>query len=323
MFQLGNSTASSKTTHNKDEGAPLLYFIDALNSESYINPITPIPSRVDKLFLGQSCGFIIPTQFSTVKIADLEYTFNLHLLYEKFLENFLFYARVISQQIRKRLVFKNVEVWWEKSNRYVPMIRNYQEDIDFILRSYLEAFKWYKTGMENDQALRNYSDMLIKYFSEKIEYNSIEIRYKNKLDFKKMFHVKDEYRYPNVVKYDNFDIISETYRKKLCIPIFIYDDLLECLLYNKQILDLRINPSLSPEDVGVVTNEDLEEKYKEAKELKIYNLDFLEKENYIITTPPISDPKIPIRDFKKYILDQDIRSIYNRLEDLELTQFLN
>lgn len=321
MFPSLMKMSPRRASHDKSEGAPLLYFIDVLESDSFINPITPIPSRVDKLFFEQSCGFFLPTQYPVVSIDDQNYSINFSLLYNKLIENFLFYARHVAGHMQKSLTVSNVEKWWAITSQSIPMIISYREDIDFILRAYLEGFKLFHSGTSEEESLLEYNNLLINYLNTKIEYNSIEVNYKQSSSYQKMFKVKDNYRYPNVVDYDNFEFYKKKTKRKNCVPIFVYDDLLECVLYNKQILNLRLNPDIQAEDINLNPEADLDNLKKTAEDAKLFSYQDLFDQNYIIPVD-FTEKKIDLGVYSEWVYNIDIVTIYDQLDDLEYRRFL-
>ena len=313
---------STKSSIRADS-APFIFFIDILKNNSYLNPIIPIPSRIDKIYAGEMTGIIFPTQILSINIEGRIYSIDLQETYSQLIENLLFYANYVSTTLNQPLSLRSVNQWWERTRRASHLILSYQEDLDFILRAYLEGFKWKMQGEDEEHALLKYIELLINYFQQKLEYNAIQISYHQNNIFKKMYKKKKDFLYPDIVKFDVYDKIRKSYNQKVFIPILVYDDLLECLLYNQLILQLKLDPSKSPSDVGLRDQSALEAKYKVANESEFILFSDLVKMGILKEEKHPKEIKQTEINYD-HILDQiNPEKIFDKLDELEYAQFLD
>ena len=122
----------------KADSAPFIFIIDILKNNSYLNPIIPIPSRIDKIYSGEMTGIIFPSQIPSVRIGDRKFSIDLQKTYSQMIENLLFYANYVSMTLNQPLSLRAVNRWWDRTRRASHLIISYQEDLNFILRAYLE-----------------------------------------------------------------------------------------------------------------------------------------------------------------------------------------
>ena len=109
----------------KADSAPFIFFIDILKNSSYLNPIVPIPSRIDKIYAGEMTGIIFPTQIPRLELAGKFYSINLEKTYTQLIENLLFYANYVSMPLNQSLSLKWIYRWWERSHRISHLILSF------------------------------------------------------------------------------------------------------------------------------------------------------------------------------------------------------
>ncbi|MHA1474000.1 MAG: hypothetical protein ACTSQ5_02310 [Promethearchaeota archaeon] len=160
-------------------------------------------------------------------------------------------------------------------------IKSYEEDLSFILQSYLESYKSYRSGLKLEEALLQYCNSIITYCNEKIEQNLIKFNYKKKEKASSMYKMNKGKFYPNICEYDIFNYQKKHIFRKAFIPLLIYDDLLECFLFNKLILQLKLNPNLSFEEIGLSNQEELEEQLDSLKNFKLIGFEDLIKKDLL------------------------------------------
>ena len=88
-----------------------------------------------------------------------------------------------------------------------------------------------------------------------------------------MYKIKNEHYFPDIFEYDIEEMVKgkKKIRRKAFIPIMIYDDLLECFLFNQMQLEKMMNEKNEPKE------EDIEEQVEEIRELISFDT-LIEKE---------------------------------------------
>jgi len=265
----------TKIPVKRSDGAPLLFFMDVISSD-FPNPILPMPLRIDMVSNGLPTNFIFPKKSTSIQIENEMYTYNYLNLYRFYLKNLVFYSKrthlkVTSQNLKE----DTIKRWWELSRNFKPKIPTYSKDLEFILETYLKAFKSYKLSNDLPAALMEYTNQLIDYCNSRLESNVIEIYYKQDLLGKRMYKIKKGHYFPDIFEFDVQDIVKGKIRRKAFIPIMLYDDLLECFLFNQMQLEKMINKKNENEE---------EEKIKDQEEKipELIPFDYLIENNIII-----------------------------------------
>jgi hypothetical protein len=84
--------------------------------------------------------------------------------------------------------------------------------------------------------LVKYCDVIVEYFKEIIEGNVFTIIENGTPIDKQLYLVKKEKYYPEIIQFKVEDEVSYRPKTKRFVPYLIYDDLLDCFAYNRQIL---------------------------------------------------------------------------------------
>ncbi len=332
MFSRNFKKIPTKINFKRSDGAPMIFFIDVI-SNNFPNPILPMPSRIDMVSNGYPTNFILPKKRISVKIEQDFYTYDYKKLYFSFLHNIIFYSKQVYQEITfRRLEQKTLERWWDKSVKSEAKIPSYYHDIEFLLETYLNSFKLYKETNDELGALLKYCNSVIDYCNERLESNRIDIYYNKKLIEKRMYKIKREQYYPDILEYDYQILGTDKIQRKAFVPIMIYDDLLECFLFNKMQIEKIIekntgisNPDLLKrkiEEKSIEKSENNEESDKESGEEsddKVYSIisfDDLIRENIIVKNP--IDKKTSINSLE--IINKFSLSDFNEIKSIRNNQ---
>ncbi len=243
MFFQDKKEILTKIPVKRSDGAPLIFFMDVISSD-FPNPILPMPLRIDMVTNGLPTNFIFPKKTTSIQIGNDIYTYNYFNLYRFFLKNLIHYSKKTHLKVSYQdLKEKTIQKWWELSRNLKAKIPTYSHDLEFILEAYLEAFKSYKLSNDLHAALMDYTNKLIDYCNTRLESNVIEIYYKQDLLGKRMYKIKKEHYFPDIFEYDVEEMVKgkKKIRRKAFIPIMIYDDLLECFLFNQMQLEKILN----------------------------------------------------------------------------------
>ena len=185
MFTRPKDHIPTKFPSKKSDLAPIVFFIDVLESESFGNPILPIPVRVDRISNGLGTLLVFPRKFPTISINGLSFGFNPETVVSSLIENSYQY----SNQKHKEIILtpsnpKKVLSWSSSTQDFSKSeIRTFSEDMEFLLQLYLEQFKKFKSGVdgyEEKELLIGYCKKGIKYLQSRVESNEIEIIEKKK-----------------------------------------------------------------------------------------------------------------------------------------------
>ena len=227
----------------RSDGAPSILFIDVINSD-FPYPVLPMPARIDMVTNALPTNFIFPEKTTTIRIENELYTYDYINLYRFFSKNLIHYSKKTHLKVTfQDLKEDTIKRWWDLSRNMTPKIPTYSQDLEFILKTYLEAFKSYKSSNDLHAALMEYINNIIDYCNSRLESNVIEIYYKQALTGKRMYKIKKDHYFPDIFEYDVEEIVKgkKKIRRKAFIPIMIYDDLLECFLYNQLQFEKIIN----------------------------------------------------------------------------------
>lgn len=280
MFFQDKKKILTRIPVKRSDGAPMIFFMDVINSD-FPNPILPMPLRIDMVTNGLPTNFIFPKKSTSIRIENEIYTYNYLNLFRFYLKNLIHY----SKRTHLKVTFQNlkedtIKRWWDLSRNLIGKIPTYSKDLEFILETYLKAFRSYKLSNDLPSALMEYTNKLVDYCNSRLESNAIELYYKQDLIGKRMYKIKKEHYFPEIFEYDVEEIVKgkKKIRRKAFIPIMLYDDLLECFLFNQMQLEKMIN------EKNEVKEEVEEEKIKDQDE-KIHELisfDYLIENNIII-----------------------------------------
>lgn len=304
MFSRNLKKIPTRINFKKSDGAPMIFFIDVI-SNNFPNPILPMPSRIDMVSNGYPTNFILPKKRISIKFEQDFYTYDYNKLYFSFLQNLIFYSKQKYLEITfRKLEQQTLEKWWDKSIKSEAMIPSYYQDIEFVLEAYLNAFKLYKETNDELGALLDYCNKIIDYCNERLKSNIIEIYYKEKLIEKRMYKIKRDHYFPDIFEYDYQILGTDKTQRKAFVPIMIYDDLLECFLFNKMQIENIINKNTAipnPDLLNEKTEVEILEKIGKSEENEepeepeeiIYNIisfDDLIREKIIVKNPIDREP---------------------------------
>ncbi|UCC18589.1 MAG: hypothetical protein JSV62_10830 [Promethearchaeota archaeon] len=275
----------------KFDAAPFFFYIDVFPPEYLspskphlesliksikINPIMPLPMRVDRVFNGEKSILIRPREpisdlISEEFIAIINPTPFLQIGIEKLLYFTEIRAR---EKLFLPLTSERVKKWWRSSRLLYGNISYVEKDFSDFLKAYLYTIV--KTHVEEDDLAKSAIDYC-KYIAEtckkRLEQNKIiiEVRgeqlnvnlYKRKdISYYTKFKKKEETQYlPELIDIEVYDlsekgftgnddrskIIGELKSKRIkYIPLLFYEDLLECMLQNLKNLENNSNKILDP-----------------------------------------------------------------------------
>ncbi|QEE17253.1 hypothetical protein DSAG12_03085 [Promethearchaeum syntrophicum] len=303
----------SKIPSRSSDGAPMIFFIDIFPSEMLSNPIMPLPMRIDKISNGEPTLTIFPEDVYSKTYNGQVITYNYHKLYSHFFQNLVYFAKKKYRElVHRKLTKDKIQKWWEKSKPLIAQIPDYSRDMTFILKSYLDAYVDFLNSQNSDQALLLYIKTMIDYCQKRIDENTIQLYYKGKIKEDRMYKIKKEHYFPDIVE---FDIVNElenkTYRKAV-VPIMFYDDLLECFLYNDMQLKKKLGIYEEDEEEEVIdevndNKKSLAEQPKEEqnyREMETISFEKIIESNLIIHISP--------EEFKS--MPKNIREIVNEIE---------
>ncbi|MCF2140196.1 MAG: hypothetical protein K9W44_09110 [Candidatus Lokiarchaeota archaeon] len=317
MFNRSASTSKPKLIHRKNEAAPMFFFIDQIESPNFPFPILPMPVRIDRIISKLPTLFIFPHKKSIISFQNKNFSYDYTRLYSLLITNLLKYTE---QKYRtlffKQLSFDLIEIWWNESKNLVSRIHSYSEDLSFILDSYLNAYIRSLEGLDFKQALIGHIDEIIEYCNSKFSENKISIDYKKKKILKNLYKKKGDYIFPDIIQTDIFDLKRMKTFQKAFVPMLLYDDLLECYLYNKKLID----PD-GFEQLEDAPNPDQSGKNKERKKRFLSNI-FKKSANSLDSdNSPNEDEEISIREQKDSdsLNKSDVNIInFQKLIDLEI-----
>ena len=242
---LGISSPPPKLKSFKNDLAPVGFTFDIFPINIFKIPIMPIPMRIDKISNGRATFFIIPDLFkldSFLETLDLVFNFESFLI--EGLKNLILYSKKIYKEITYRtLSLESLTNWFENSLNLKTEIPSLIEDFTFLLLEYLKMFDTIENegitinSKEYTARLSEYCEINIKFFKERIEGNKIQITEKGALKTVKLYREKKEKYYPDIISIGVENRKKNKINKLTFVPYLIYDDILDCFAYNKQLLD--------------------------------------------------------------------------------------
>lgn len=238
MFNRSIRSPKPKLIHKKKDAAPMLFFIDQIASPNFLNPVLPMPIRIDRILTNLPSLLVFPHESSVLTFQNKYYTFDYTQLYSYLLENLLRYTEKKYRTLfYKQLTYDIVEKWWNKTKNLQCSIHSFNEDLTYILNSYLKAYIKFLTKKNLRQALTSHIDEMINYLNQKVSENSIDLDYNKSRRKKHLYKKKGEYIYPDIIETDIFNSENGKIQRKAFVPMLMYDDLLECYLFNKKQID--------------------------------------------------------------------------------------
>ncbi len=267
MFTRTNPNAPKKMPTRKNDAAPMLFFIDQIQSSSFDNPILPMPLRIDRILTKRPSLFIFPAKRAIIQANDKQFTFDYGKIYSLFLENLLKYAE---QKYRtlfyRQLDLRLVEKWWNLTKDLASRIHSFNDLQAEILQSYLDSYQQFLQGKDEKEALVGHIDKIIQYCNEQVDQNSIQIDFKGKTISKRLYKKKSDRIFPDIFEVDIYNTEKQKTIRKAFVPLFIYDDLVECYLYNK----LQLDPEGFNAMKDVITPEELVKQEKAKQKPRLF-----------------------------------------------------
>jgi hypothetical protein len=233
-----------------------------------INPIMPIPMRIDRVFNGEKSILIRPREPMKFSYMD-DYTaiVNPMSFLQYGFEKLLYFTELRAyENFSVSITLEKVNNWWNSTKFLYAKLKRLEEDFSEFLRIYIQTLLKTKQS-EGDLigAAKEYSTKVKEICEKRIKENLIPVEtktqetnvkiYKEKIAKyrKKMKKVEEIQYHPELVDIDIFDLsesgfnVNSNYKNlKLgelkpkeikYIPLLFYDDLLECMLQNLKKLD--------------------------------------------------------------------------------------
>jgi len=228
----------------KNDIAPIGFYFDIFTTDLFSIPIMPIPMRIDKITNGAASLFILPNILELNQLCeDLDIQIDFKHFLSIGIHNLVSYAK----ETYKELMYKDLEMeminhWFEKSKNIDAEILNLKNDFTFLISEFLKTysiFKEKKIGVdENDYKVEliHYCDTVIHYFQHIIEKNAFKLVENESLIIKKIYRVKKEKYYPQIIPIKVKNLASNKIKMRSFVPYLIYEDILDCFNYNRQLL---------------------------------------------------------------------------------------
>ena len=227
------------------------------------NPIMPLPLRVDRVFSGISTVLIRPREPVSFLIDENLVVINPQPFIQSGIEKLLYFTEVrVSREFASSLTIENAREWWNSTKNLYGKLRFLEEDFVAFLKAYLHIMVKAKVNNEDlISAATKYCELIRDVCNKRIQekYILVEMDEEEKLvDLYKMKEGKviekrfkrtrRELLYPTFVDIEVLDLEEVGYpsinsknitfeaKAMKYIPLLFYDDLLECMLQNLEIL---------------------------------------------------------------------------------------
>ena len=228
----------------KKDIAPIGFYFDIFPTDFCEIPILPLPLRIDKISNGEPTVIITPNINKIQALCKkLKLDFDLQRFYFIGIKNLINYAKLKIKEITLRdLEPKLIRQWWEKSKNLIAYNSDLSDAFTFIILEYLKIFNYfYESNFDENQQdytniLLTYFSQMVEYFRDKIENNILLTCYKNKVKESKIYFEKRRNIFPNIVDLQIYDKANKKFKVMGFVPYLIYDDLLDCFFYNKTLL---------------------------------------------------------------------------------------
>ncbi len=235
-----------------------------LLKEVQSNPIMPLPLRVDRVFSGESTILIRPRDHILFPIDEKIAFINPLPFIKSGITKLLYFTEVrASREFVLSLTLENAKKWWNSTKYLYGKLRTLEEDFVAFLKAYLHIMIKAKINNEDlFSAAKQYCELIRDVCYQRIEEKHIFVELKGKEKFIDMYKMKDgnvyekafkktkrELLYPTFVDIEVLNFEREGYsqfnsdnlnvkpKELKYIPLLIYDDLLECMLQNLEILE--------------------------------------------------------------------------------------
>jgi hypothetical protein len=229
----------------KKDIAPIGFYFDIFPTDFCEIPILPLPLRIDKISNGEPTVIITPNfnQIHTL-CKKLKLTFDPQKFYFIGIKNLINYAKLKIKEITLRdLTLKNVTQWWELSKDLIAWNPDLLDSFTLIILEFIKVFNYINEN-KSDQNQKDYTNVLLKYYTQMIDYfrNKIENNifityYKDEVKEAKLYFEKRNKFYPNIVNIQIYNKKNKKFKAMGFVPYLIYDDLLDCFFYNKNLLE--------------------------------------------------------------------------------------
>ncbi len=267
------------------------------------NPIMPLPMRVDRVYNAENSILIRPREpISFMIVEDLVAAINPNPFIQLGIEKLLYFTEVRTrEQLYNSLSIERASKWWNSTRYLYGNLYHLEEDFSAFLRAYLHTMVKAKLDKEDlVKAATEYCQIITDICNKRIDENYILVeirgRQRNVLLFQikevmirqKREKVKQTQYHPELVDIEVFNLHETGFpikkdeqnillnelrpRKKKYIPIFFYDDLLECMLQNLADLEEGVEDLLDPSfliDQNVISIQ--ESKNLEKSNAKIFS----------------------------------------------------
>ncbi len=323
----------------KSDAAPFFFYLDifppnptafklqktkALLESIKLNPVMPLPMRVDRVFNGEKSILIRPREPVSFSLMDnLVATINPSRLLQHGIEKLIYFTEIRGfENFFTSLTIERAKKWWDSSRFLYAKLLNLEEDFSAFLNAYIQTLVKAKINDEDlIIAAKEYCQMISEICEKRINENSILIETMQKEDNVKLYKekiaiykesgkkVKKVQYHPELVDIDVFDLSKKglfstiegsksfledlKVKKRKYIPLLFYDDLLECMLYNLKKLeegdDNILDPSFLLDQKVIILHES-----EELKENVIQNYSWLrsfEKINLVLFIQSIREVK--------------------------------
>jgi hypothetical protein len=242
-----------------------------------MNPIMPIPMRVDRVFNGEKSLLIRPREPIYFSFLD-DYTaiLNPTPFLQYGIEKLLYFTEIRAyEKFVLSLTLDKVTNWWNSTKFLYAKLLQLEKDFSAFVKAYIQ--KVLKAKQNNEDligAAIKYCKIIKEICEKRLKENSILIEtvdqettvklYKKKIaKFRKKMKKIEEIQYhPELVDIDIFDLSEKGFQinmdnhnssfgdlkpdKIKYIPLLFYDDLLECMLQNLKKLDDGEDDILDP-----------------------------------------------------------------------------
>ncbi|MFX1303570.1 MAG: hypothetical protein ACFE9X_09455 [Promethearchaeota archaeon] len=262
------------------------------------NPIMPLPMRVDRVFNGRESVLIRPREPISFSLKeDLIAIINPTPFLQFGFEKLLYFTEIRAhEKFFLSLTIEKAKKWWDSTKYLYAKLIRLEEDFSAFLRAYIHNVLKAKLNNEDlNSAAINYCKTVKEICEKRLKENSILIETRRKeinvrlyiqkiaKYYKKRKKVEQLQYHPELVDIDVYDLTERGFKSDIdsqnamiyelipneikYLPLLFYDDLLECMLQNLNMLDKGKTDILDPSfllDQNIIT-------LKESEDLKIIN----------------------------------------------------
>jgi hypothetical protein len=282
------------------------HHVDLLKKIQF-NPIMPLPLRVDRAFNGESSTLIKPRNPISFSIGEEIALINPTAFVQSGIEKLLFLTEVrASREFTISLQSENAKNWWNSTKHLYGRLKSLEEDFSAFLKAYLYIVVKAKVNNEDlISAATQYCELIRDMCYQRIQENNILVEIKDKEKFVALYKMKKGHTYekfkreerkllyPSFVDIELLDLkeigfshleeeknsnfmIKYKSKTKAYIPLLLYDDLLECMLQNCDLLNEFEGEILDPsyllkEKVILIFDKEDKKTFKEYTWLKDFS----------------------------------------------------